>query len=738
MEEPGRHAAAHAGQAGRFTDEETIAARLAPGPARAMVALGVGCILFGGVFFAVKHSGHDVVAAITSQGPCSASTCTVHVGYDASDRQVTAVMYGVPRTDIYGPPSHRLLNVTYQDGYETSPTTNDMPDGIWIGFGAAGLAFLGLGIWWRRWQKGYARTLATAAAGGPPAGAATTDAPPPVPPDQPGPASPARLAEHDPRWVAMFTSVGVPALPALMVMQNGHTPPPVTISLWVLGTAAGAWAAARGWRIALLAEPDHLIVRNHFRTYRLSWDDIAEFRDGRMSGGQAGVMWALRIRLTDGRTVTSQATGRVRAARPSTAEAIVAIARQHGIAESLTGHPAPPAPRNDLVKPGQAATGALPAPTGHPGQGAASRARRAGSVVAAWLVVTAVAVAVMVALYARDLSKPHADFTLAVWALIASGNGLIATYRAWQRFKRLRRIHQASDAAAGSAGTGDSPASPRGEPGECAGGAGGRFPVCGGGIREATATAAGTAGRVPGGAHTAAGRSDTGHGPEVTVSGIPAPAWAAGTPLPSEVTGGFPLPADVRGAEPSPRRRRIIPLTVAGVSIVAAVAAAVTVLGSSSAHKPAATPSKAARTSTPGRAPAAQELAIGQLRAGDCLQGPPDINTTTWWPDVVTAVPCTQKHLAEVYFSANYWPWSRAFPGNATIVHQAKTECRKAFQAYDGAPLQASEYSFRYISPWGRADCGSGDRLLVCTAYVWDSQWPRGVPLYASIKGTYS
>lgn len=51
-------------------------------------------------------------------------------------------------------------------------------------------------------------------------------------------------------------------------------------------------------------------------------------------------MWALRILLKDGSAVTSQATARVRAARPSTAEAIVEIARQYGITESLTGHPA--------------------------------------------------------------------------------------------------------------------------------------------------------------------------------------------------------------------------------------------------------------------------------------------------------------------------------------------------------------------------------------------------------------
>src|SRR5437773_4665152 len=101
----------------------------------------------------------------------------------------------------------------------------------------------------------------------------------------------------------------------------------------------------RGWRIALLADAGFLTVRNHLRTFRLNWHDVTQFSDGRMSGGQAGVMWALRILLKDSRAVTSQATARVRAARPSTAEAIVEIARQHGITESLTGHPAQRTPR---------------------------------------------------------------------------------------------------------------------------------------------------------------------------------------------------------------------------------------------------------------------------------------------------------------------------------------------------------------------------------------------------------
>src|SRR5215468_12693121 len=71
---------------------------------RILITVGVGCILFGGIFFAANHSGHNVVATVTHEGPCSNGTCTVDVVYSAGGRQVTAVMYGVPSGEVYGSP----------------------------------------------------------------------------------------------------------------------------------------------------------------------------------------------------------------------------------------------------------------------------------------------------------------------------------------------------------------------------------------------------------------------------------------------------------------------------------------------------------------------------------------------------------------------------------------------------------------------------------------------------------
>ena len=199
MEElTGRRGSAEADQVTRFTSE-TIAARNARAGAWVFVALGIGCILFGGIFFAAMHCGHNVVATVTHEGPCANGICTVDVAYDTADGPVSAVMYGVSSGEIYGPPSHRLLNITYQSGDGSDPTTNDMPDAIWIGFGAAGLACGGYGAWLLR-RKGSPRML-TAAAGWAAASAADSPVLTRALADHPGPGGLARTSGRGPGWV---------------------------------------------------------------------------------------------------------------------------------------------------------------------------------------------------------------------------------------------------------------------------------------------------------------------------------------------------------------------------------------------------------------------------------------------------------------------------------------------------------------------------------------------------------
>jgi len=520
MEEPsGGYAAAEADQVTRVT-AETVAVRQARAVAWVLIALGVGCILFGGIFFAAKHSGHNVVATVTHEGPCSNGTCTVDVAYNTAGGQVSAVMYGVNSGEIHGPPSRRLLNITYQSGSETSPTTNDMPDGIWIGFGAAGLAFAGWGIWVRRSRKASSRKLTVAAAGGAPAGAVVTAALTPALADRPGRGDPARtsgpghrrvadplgaitIAERYPRWWAVLFPLlvavclgGVFAQHSRTWLARGHLL--ATVACLIIAAAALIWGCSRAWRIGLRLSEGGVTVRNFLRTYRVSWPEVRCFADGSVSRGESGRVWALGVVLRDGRVVTASGTSRgQRDARPETLAAIRQAAERHAIPAELTGTAAKQGSR-ESSRESPANPGLYPDPGGQPGlrrwdgrtwspfllqadpasgkpgrvkapaevwsplagsepqrSDAADRVRRAGIVFAVWLAVTAVAAAVTVALYARDLSKPQADFSLAVVALSATGLALVMAWGARERRKNLRKIDQAGKAATAYGEIGD-------------------------------------------------------------------------------------------------------------------------------------------------------------------------------------------------------------------------------------------------------------------------------------------
>jgi hypothetical protein len=223
----------------------------------------------------------------------------------------------------------------------------------------------------------------------------------------------------------------------------------------------------------------------------------------------------------------------------------------------------------------------------------------------------------------------------------------------------------------------------------------------------------------------------------------PHPGAAPAQPYPQDwVTGygpaGSQLPPDGGGG----RRKGVgagYALSALAVVVATAAAAALYWLPSTITAAPARTPTAApvpAVAPTPAASPTVEPLTVDQLRAGDCLQGPPDLNTASTWPDVVTAVPCAKRHIAEVFYSANYWPDATAFPRNSVIFSQAKKECLRAFRAYDGGSYSASQYSYAWLAPQGRQDWDSGDRLLVCVAWLWTSGHPRGQPMYGSIKGS--
>jgi hypothetical protein len=128
--------------------------------------------------------------------------------------------------------------------------------------------------------------------------------------------------------------------------------------------------------------------------------------------------------------------------------------------------------------------------------------------------------------------------------------------------------------------------------------------------------------------------------------------------------------------------------------------------------------------------PWTRQLTFTQLRPGDCLTGSDlGLGTGSAWPYTVTAVQCTERHLAEITFAGDLWPKSLAtFPGENTVTDTVDNRCQSALYAYAGESQPALTYDS--IAPGGGSDWASGDRLVVCMAYE------PGIALRRSLKAT--
>jgi hypothetical protein len=162
----------------------------------------------------------------------------------------------------------------------------------------------------------------------------------------------------------------------------------------------------------------------------------------------------------------------------------------------------------------------------------------------------------------------------------------------------------------------------------------------------------------------------------------------------------------------------------------------------------AATPATATpATSTPATpTPAATQLTWDQLGPADCLAGSNiSFGHAKPWPELVTRVPCTQRHEAEVFYAGDLWPQSKAYPGKDAIDHQTWTRCNTTFTAYDGIDASfegsdppSSAFTFAAIFNDDSADWASGERRVVCVAYKPDFNdiSSGAAPVDYSIKGT--
>lgn len=152
----------------------------------------------------------------------------------------------------------------------------------------------------------------------------------------------------------------------------------------------------------------------------------------------------------------------------------------------------------------------------------------------------------------------------------------------------------------------------------------------------------------------------------------------------------------------------------AGVAVGTLVAIGAIAIWRSSASPPRR-PVAAATSRPPAAAPV--QLAYQELQPGDCLRGSNlQPGGSSPWPETVEAVPCSQRHLEEVFFADNVWPSSRAFPGNNPAAHRGWAVCVRAFKAYDGIPEGTSSFQIDYVVP-DDVTWSSGDRSVLCVAY---------------------
>jgi len=201
-------------------------------------------------------------------------------------------------------------------------------------------------------------------------------------------------------------------------------------------------------------------------------------------------------------------------------------------------------------------------------------------------------------------------------------------------------------------------------------------------------------------------------------------------------------PSDARAA-PSGQlakwaRRAQGPRGIIGLGLLALIIAGVIAATMSSGHR-------AEKTSTGHQAekrssrqswspPTLGSLTEDQLQAGDCLQVPDLGNDSIPWPELATAVSCTQRHTAEVFLADNIWPASKSYPGDSAISDRWNARCLRAFAAYDGIRLGESVFDFSGTAP-DRASWAYGDRFAVCVAYRPNLSGSGAQPVDYSIKG---
>ncbi|HET6965325.1 MAG TPA: PH domain-containing protein [Acidimicrobiales bacterium] len=175
--------------------------------------------------------------------------------------------------------------------------------------------------------------------------------------------------------------------------------PGAVIAAYVTAVAAvTVWGMVRAWRTAVIFDETGIVVRNPRRTIRLAWGEVVGLRDGSVSQGDAGEVWALLIETREGGPVVASGATYKREARPETLDALRQVAADRGVAAELTG--VPPDPTEAEMPLDQI-----------PPDGLAQMATRKGVELGLCLAGAAALFAAVLLAWPRGVN-PHPDYTL--------------------------------------------------------------------------------------------------------------------------------------------------------------------------------------------------------------------------------------------------------------------------------------------------------------------------------------
>jgi hypothetical protein len=114
-----------------------------------------------------------------------------------------------------------------------------------------------------------------------------------------------------------------------------------------------------------------------------------------------------------------------------------------------------------------------------------------------------------------------------------------------------------------------------------------------------------------------------------------------------------------------------------------------------------------AHRSSVGQVSKKGSLSIAGLRPGDCFDNP----ATTTGISSVTAIPCTQRHDAQVF--AQFHATGSGYPGDTSLRQQATTGCDSRITGNIDRSKVASRMSIRFIFP-GSGSWFLGQRTVSC------------------------